>query len=100
MKLAKYSFGIGDRFAHQAEAQLKALQMGKEVGIEISPVWNKSYREHMTIGSESKTTRNAAETAVKRLGWTSAYYLDADHINGSNVDFFLDTCDFYTIDVA
>ena len=25
MKIGKYSFGIGDRFAHQGEAQLQAL---------------------------------------------------------------------------
>jgi hypothetical protein len=25
MKLGKYSFGMGDRFGHQGEAQLKAI---------------------------------------------------------------------------
>ena len=50
-KLGKYSFGIGDRFAHQAEAQLNALIMALEHGIEITPVWNKSYRENQIIGS-------------------------------------------------
>ncbi len=100
MNLSKYSFGIGDRFARQAKAQLKALQLAEAEGIAISPVWNKSYREHMTIGSESTTTRLAADAAVRALGWTKPYFLDADHINSTNVEFFLDTCDFYTIDVA
>ncbi len=99
-KLGKYSFGIGDRFAHQAEAQLKALKMTFEQGTEITPVWNKSFREHQIIGSKSITTRKAADAAVKSLDWTGQYFLDADHINLSNVDFFLDTCDFFTIDVA
>ena len=48
MKLEKYSFGIGDRFAHQGKAQLKALIKAKEVGVPVVPVWNKSYREHQT----------------------------------------------------
>lgn len=98
--LSKYSIGIGDRFAHQAKAQLKALQMGQQNGLTITPVWNKSYREHQIIGSLSETTRLEADAAVQTLGWTGSYFLDADHINQSNVDFFIDTCDFYTIDVA
>ena len=98
--IGKYSLGIGDRFAHQAGAQLKGIQLALEDGIEITPVWNKSFREHRTIGSESITTRLAADAAVKNLDWQGSYFLDADHINLSNVEFFLDTCDFYTIDVA
>jgi hypothetical protein len=96
----KYSFGVGDRFAHQAKAQLSAVIKAKEAGFDIAPVWNKSYREHTTIGSAPKSTREQADIAVKELGWTGPYFLDADHINLSNVDFFLDYCDFYTIDVA
>lgn len=98
--LNKYSFGVGDRFVHQAEAQLRAIQMAQAAGITITPVWNKSYREHQIIGSDSETTRRAVDAAVQTLGWSDPYYLDADHINRSNVDFFIDTCDFYTIDVA
>jgi len=98
--LGKYSFGMGDRFAHQAEAQLRAIIMAQTAGVHITPVWNKSYREHTTIKSKSELTRKAADKAVKRLGWESAYFTDADHINSNNVDFFLSSCDFYTIDVA
>ncbi len=100
MKLNKYSFGVGDRFAHQAKAQLKAIINAKQAGVSITPVWNKSYREHQIIGSQSVTTREQADLAVKSLWWDDPYFLDADHINLSNVDFFLDSCDFYTIDVA
>jgi hypothetical protein len=99
-QLGKYSIGIGDRFAHQAEAQLKAVQQARAAGIELTPVWNKSYREHQIIGSDSETTRRAADAAVQTMGWNESYLLDADHINISNVDFFIDTCDFFTIDVA
>ena len=51
MKLDKYSFGMGDRFAHQGRAQLRAVLEAKHAGVQITPVWNKSYREHKTIGS-------------------------------------------------
>ena len=33
LKLEKYSIGVGDRFAHQAKAQLKACQMLLEQGL-------------------------------------------------------------------
>ena len=98
--LSKYSFGVGDRFAHQAKPQLKAMIKAKEDGFAITPVWNKSYREHEIIGSKSFTTRSAVDKAVADLNWDEPYFLDADHINLKNVDFFIDTCDFYTIDVA
>jgi hypothetical protein len=44
--------------------------------------------------------RAAADVAVRALGWTHAYYVDADHINLATVDRFLDASDFYTLDVA
>ena len=92
--LGKYSLGVGDRFASQAKAQLKAIIMAKDLGCNITPVWNKSFREHEIIGSESIETRNAADEAVAELDWRQSYFLDADHINMSNVDFFIETCDF------
>jgi len=100
LKLAKYSVGTGDRFAHQAKAQLQACMQALEAGIEVVPVWNKSNREHSIIGSEPLSARQAADAAVKALGWKHAYYLDADHITLKTVGRFLDVCDFYTIDVA
>ena len=41
-----------------------------------------------------------ADAAVKALGYADPYFCDADHINLSNVDKFIDACDFFTIDVA
>ena len=56
---------MGDRFARQASAQLKACLLAAAGGAEVIPVWNKSNREHVTIGSEPGTTRAAADAAVK-----------------------------------
>lgn len=100
MQLPKYSLGMGDRFAHQAKAQLRACIMAAEAGVEIAPVWNKSNREHLIIGSEPRGTRSAADAAVKELGWTAPYFLDADHINLGTYERFVAPCDFFTIDVA
>jgi hypothetical protein len=100
MKLEKFSLGIGDRFAHQAEAQLRAIILARQNNVLLTPVWNKSYREHKIIGSTARSTRVQADQAVKKLGWKNAYYVDADHINLDNVDFFMASCDFFTIDVA
>src|SRR5947209_2520474 len=98
--LPKYSVGVGDRFAHEAKAQLQACVKAAESGVEITPVWNKSNREHNIIGSEPSSARAAADQAVKALGWKKPYYADADHINLKTVDRFIQPCDFFTIDVA
>ena len=100
MKLPKFSIGVGDRFAHQAKAQLAACILAGNAGVEVIPVWNKSNREHLIIGSEPSQTRHAADAAVHELGWTMPYFLDADHINLKTVDRFLAPCDFFTLDVA
>ena len=100
LKLPKFSVGVGDRFAHQAKAQLAACVKAAGEGIEVSPVWNKSNREHTIIGTDPNQTRKAADAAVKSLGWSKPYFLDADHINLSNVERFIAPCDFFTIDVA
>ena len=98
--LPKYTFGVGDRFAHSAEAQLKACMMAGDLSADVIPVWNKSNREHMIIGSIPMSVRHAADAAVGKLGWRKPYFCDADHINFDTVDRFIDACDFYTIDVA
>jgi len=98
--LGRYSIGVGDRFAHQASAQLQACIRASSAGIDVIPVWNKSNREHIIIGSEPASVRAAADAAVKGRGWKLPYFCDADHINLSTVKRFLPACDFYTIDVA
>ena len=101
MKIGKYSFGVGDRFAHEGVSQLKALlKAEKEFGVHFVPVWNKSNREHQIVHTEPMSTRVEADAAVKALGYTGQYFVDADHINMNNVDRFIDASDFFTIDVA
>ena len=100
LALAKYSIGVGDRFAHQALAQLRACQLAAKQGVDVIPVWNKSNREHTIIGSEPVSVRAAADAAVKALGWTKPYHVDADHIRLDTVERYLAACDFFTIDVA
>ncbi|MGM0376174.1 MAG: tagaturonate epimerase family protein, partial [Bacteroidota bacterium] len=99
-KLSKYSLGMGDRFAHQADWQLKVVMEAEKAGHEITPVWNKSNREHTTIGSEPRDVREAAKQAIEKAGWTKPWFIDADHINIDTVKRFIDSSDFFTIDVA
>jgi len=98
--LEKYSFGVGDRFGHQAAAQLRAFQMLEANGVVAVPVWNKSNREHTFIGSEPASVLYAAEQAVADTGWKHPWHVDADHIRIDTVDRFIDSSDFFTIDVA
>jgi hypothetical protein len=74
--------------------------MAADAGIEVIPVWNKSNREHNIVGSVPESVRVAAETAVRELGWDRPFHIDADHINLETVDRFIDSSDFFTIDVA
>ncbi len=98
--LGKYSIGIGDRFGKQGDAQLSAFITALNNGVEIAPVWNKSNREHTTIGSAPGDVRIEADNAVSKAGFTKAYFVDADHINLETVDKFIESSDFFTIDVA
>ena len=101
MTIGKYSFGVGDRFAHEGINQLKALIEAEErFGVHFVPVWNKSNREHQIVGTEPAETRAEADAAVKALNYKGQYFVDADHINLNNVDRFIDSSDFFTIDVA
>ncbi|MDR3653680.1 MAG: tagaturonate epimerase family protein [Paludibacter sp.] len=100
MKLGKFSIGTGDRFSHQGEAQLRAIMTANKFGLDISPVWNKSNREHTYVHTKPEDVRIEADNAVKTLGFTGQYFVDADHINLSNVAPFVDSSDFFTLDVA
>jgi len=101
MKIGKYSFGIGDRFGQQGFFQIKALMdASKEIGIEIVPVWNKSNREHTIVHSSPEDVRKEADSAVRNIGYQGQYFVDADHINLNNVEKFIDSSNFFTIDVA
>jgi hypothetical protein len=98
--LARLSFGVGDRFAQQARAQLVAFQMLASHGVIVVPVWNKSHREHSFIGSQPQSVFDAAQAAVTALGWKQGWHVDADHIRLETVDRYIPCSDFFTIDVA
>ena len=100
MKIEKFTIGVGDRFAHQAKAQLRALSTWPRKGCHIVPVWNKSNREHLIVGSEPCSVEAAAAQAVREPGWNQPWHVDADHINLDTVDRFIEPSDFYTLDVA
>jgi hypothetical protein len=100
MILGKYSFGIGDRFCHQGKPQLAAIIKAKQHGLDITPVWNKSHREHTIIGTNHADTRKEADDAVAALLWQHPYLVDADHIGLNNADEFIESSDFFTLDVA
>ena len=100
MKLAKYSFGTGDRFGLQGSAQLAAVRQAEEQGVDLAIVWNKSHREHTIVGTSQSDVRLEADEAMISAGWQGSYHVDADHINLGNVDQFLEHSDFFTLDVA
>ena len=91
---------MGDRFAQQGEAQLSAVESAAKRGVPLHPVWNKSNREHTLVGTKPEDLRAEADAAVRALGWTAPYFVDADHINLHTVDGFLAASDFFTLDVA
>jgi len=99
-KLEKYSMGLGDRFGHQGYAQLRAIIDAGRKGIEITPVWNKSNREHQIIGTAPQDVREEADSVIRKAGFTEQYFVDADHINLDTVSRFIESSDFFTIDVA
>lgn len=100
MKLGKYSMGIGDRFGLQGNYQLRAFEQAMKEGTAITPVWNKSNREHTIVHSVPADVRAEADNAVKERKWEGDYFVDADHINNSNVEKFIGPSDFFTLDVA
>ncbi|MFX1553026.1 MAG: tagaturonate epimerase family protein [Promethearchaeota archaeon] len=100
MKLPKYSIGTGDRFGCQGKAQLKAIIKAEEKGLDLAIVWNKSHREHLITKTTPLDVLNEAQNAVNELKWKGKYFIDADHIGLSNVDLFIDSCNFFTLDVA
>ncbi len=100
MQLPKFTMGIGDRFAREGLAQLAAFQQALARGTEVHPVWNKSNREHLTVDTQPESVRAEADAAVKAAGWNRPYFVDADHINLGTVDRYVDSADFFTIDVG
>ena len=100
LTLERFSFGVGDRFAHQAKAQLQAFQKLAAEGIVVAPVWNKSNREHTFVGSEPQNVLDAAKAAISAKGWEHGWHVDADHIRLETVERFIACSDVFTLEVA
>jgi len=100
MLIEKFSFGTGDRFGKEGQAQLKAIQEINKLGFNVVPVWNKSFREHSIVHTSPADVKTEAAEAVKLNGWKGNHYIDADHIGMATVDAFMQSSNFFTIDVA
>lgn len=100
MTIARFSMGAGDRFGTEGAAQVAAFEKIQADGVEVDIVWNKSNREHVTVGTTPADQRAAAEAAIARTGYSRPYYIDADHVGMDNVDWFIGHSNFYTIDVT
>jgi hypothetical protein len=99
-RLGRYSLGVGDRFAHEGVAQLQAFVEAARLGVDVTPVWNKSHREHLVVGSVPASVREEADAAVAALRWGRPYFVDADHISAETAARFVEPSDFFTLDVA
>lgn len=100
MRLGRCSVGIGDRFGREGVALLRAFAMAREAGADVVPVWNKSEREHANLGTAPAAVREEADRAVRTLQWRGPYHVDADHIRFADVDRYVPSSDYFTIDVA
>src|SRR5258708_13562649 len=96
LNLPKFSVGVGDRFAHQARAQLAACVLAAKDGVEVAPVWNKSNREHTIIGSDPSQTRRGAEAAGKETSSRKASFLGIVPNNFSTAGGVLQSCHFFS----
>ena len=70
MELGRFSLGMGDRFGREGAAQLDAVMAAGRVGADLTPVWNKSNREHTIVGTTPADTRAAADAAERQVGRT------------------------------
>lgn len=100
MDFPKYTFGTGDRFGLQGRAQLAAIELAKEKGVDLAIVWNKSHREHTIVGTGQEALRQEADEAVTAMNYSGHYFVDADHVGMATVDLFMESSDFFTLDVA
>ncbi len=99
-ELGKYSFGTGDRFGKEGKAQLQSIIKIENDGVAVTPVWNKSNREHQTVNTQPESVLEEAKQAIHDLQFTEDFFVDADHINKKTVEPFLSNSNFFTIDVA
>ncbi len=76
------------------------LTAGLTAGVVVSLFTRPVAREHTIIGTTPSDTRKEADEAVRACGWDGPYFVDADHIGLGNIDEFIESSDFFTLDVA
>jgi len=76
------------------------VQKAFSEGVELAIVWNKSHSEHTIVGTSQSAVLKEARQAVQELNWKGQYFVDADHIGFGNLDLFIESSDFFTLDVA
>ena len=79
---------------------MAAIEKARELGVDLAIVWNKSHREHLIVKTEPEAVRLEADAAVAERSVSGQYFVDADHIGLGNVDLFVESSDFFTLDVA
>jgi len=82
--------GVGDRFAHQAKAQLAACMRLRTRALRSFRCGTS--RTASTPSSAPSRCRRATRRTrlLKEMGWSKPFFLDADHINMKTVQRFLD----------
>jgi len=100
MRLPKFTFGVGDRFAHEGAAQLNAVLKARELGVRLAPVWNKSPLEHRLIGTGPRDVRAEADAAAQLCHYDRTYFVDADQVTFDEVDDYIGPCNYFTLDVS
>ena len=52
------------------------------------------------MGTQPHTLREEADSAINASDYNGSYYLDADHITLDTVDSFVDSHNFFTLDIS
>ena len=98
MQIPSFSFGFGDRFSLHGNAFISAIQ--EIEGKSIFPVWNKSHTEYYRTGDKPQQMRDTIEKFRISSNWHGKYAQDADHVTLENIDEYVNSCDYFTIDVS
>lgn len=100
LALGKYSIGFNNSITHPEIAQLAAIQLATNNGIQITPVWNKTYTEHLQTKSTAAEFQNYIEESRKQANWKADYFIDSENITNENIEFFLPHCNYFTFSIS
>jgi len=100
VQIPSYSFGFGDRFSLHGNAFISAIQEMEIEDKNIFPVWNKSHTEFHRTGDSPQQMKDTIEHFCVSANWQGKFAQDADHVTLENIDEYVNTCDYFTIDVS